>query len=107
MQELCQTCGLAVPSDVRAVEKLLSDGLAAMNSTDNGEPSLANLRNKRKLDKAEWEESLNVFQDKLNSSEHHVHELKHDQVSVQNLASKLGKAYNSFKKSEEQVHPLG
>lgn len=63
VQYLCQRCGLAVPSDFRAVQKLLSDSLASLVSADKSGASLANLRKEHETDKAEWEEFLKALQD--------------------------------------------
>lgn len=52
-QELYQPYVVAVPSDVRAVQKLLSDPLSAIASTDKHGESLENLNKKLETDKSE------------------------------------------------------
>lgn len=56
VQELCQAYGLAVPSDVRAVQKLLKDALAALDCIDKDRGSLANLHKELKSENTECKE---------------------------------------------------
>lgn len=77
-----KTYDVVVPSDVRAVQKLLSDSLEALDSADNDEASFVNLKKEHDYDKSEWKEPLKALQDMLNMSANRVHELEHDQDNV-------------------------
>lgn len=97
VQELCQAYGVAVPSDIRALQKILKVALAALYSADKNGTSLAKLKKEHKLDKAEWEKSLKALEDKWNESKNRVHELQHNQHTILGLASKLGNIPDALK----------
>lgn len=60
-QELCQTYGLASPTDVRANQKVLLDALTAFPSVDDERASLVSLKKERKSHKVKWKELLNRY----------------------------------------------
>lgn len=89
LQKHCQAYGLAVPSDVHSVQKLLSEALTKLNFANKDGASLWDLKKENKSDKAEREASLKALQDKLQESEHYVNDLEHDEDRFRELASEL------------------
>lgn len=87
VQELCQTHGFSLLSNVQSVQDVTEDELVASASGDNDETSPADLRETYAPDKAELEKLLTAFEEKFADADRCSQDLEHTRDTLEELRS--------------------
>lgn len=106
IQKLSRSYGFSFHSDVRSVQGVIKDAIAAFYSGYSDEASLANLKESHAVMKADLEESLTVPKDKLANREHRIQKLENSKDIVDDFATKADEGQDVLRSSEEHVHFL-